>query len=287
MCAELQRAGYATAWDVLELTPWVSATSDRVWIWCVDTAPLPEDGSRIIPTVVLQGLPSKVKALAKEVQAQRRASPGCPVSHHLLHPSSPGWLHHIIPSHTTRSIGCGRAADAEETSWFEQAATVRRKWGRAGFMGADSHAWTEPPSGPAPLLRGLPQPVTPRIKEVVNLGFLWSCRQRGLSPLDSAARAAAAKDLIIDVSQNPSRSAWSHGLRRVCRKSAFYSYESDRKLVPYEALRIYGWSNPSLHGVSSSDAWDLIGETMALQTLAVAALSLVFTVGAHVDGLWA
>jgi hypothetical protein len=122
----------------------------------------------------------------------------------------------------------------------------------------DTNPWTHPARGPRPSLRGLPTPVSQRKYELLNLAFLWSAYQRNLSPISETLRANIAQDLILDLSQNPCRLPWTHGLKRFCRNSRPYSYSLDRMITPYEAFRIYGWLHPDLSSISTNEAWDLL-----------------------------
>ena len=103
---------------------------------------------------------------------------------------------------------------------------------------------------------------------MVELGFLWASKKLGLSPLSAEDRPRIAANLFVDTSQNPRRTPWSFGLHRLTRTSRIYSYELDRVISAFEAFRIYGWRHPCLEGLGAGEAWDLIGDSMALQTLA-------------------
>ena len=76
---------------------------------------------------------------------------------------------------------------------------------------------------------------------MIELGFLWGSLKLGLSPFND--RDEIAKNLFVDVSQNPSRHPWSFGLHRITRKRKIYSYAHDRVMSAFEAFRVYGWQN--------------------------------------------
>ena len=167
--------------------------------------------------------------------------------------------------------------------WEEEARALRERWRSQGFRHHNARPWTEVPLSP-PLLRGLPQ--TSRVAEVVELGFLWASKKSGLSPVSARDRPFIATNLFVDVSQNPSRNPWCYGLHRLTRTSQIYSYEYDRVISAFDAFRIYGWRSPCLEGLTTGEAWDLLGDSMALQTLAVPISGLVFGSGVYMPGLW-
>ena len=104
---------------------------------------------------------------------------------------------------------------------------------------------------------------------------MWSAKQRGIGVSSSADRCAAAQGLLCDTTQNPSRRPWSFNLQRLCRSSRPYSYQWDRRMLACEAFRAYGWESVTLDGLSEPQCWDLLGDSMALPTLAVAMISLL------------
>ncbi len=75
-------------------------------------------------------------------------------------------------------------------------------------------------------------------------------------------------------------------MHRFARSSKIYSYGQDRILSAFEAFRLYGWQDPRLEGLGPTDAWDLLGESMALQPLGVAVSALLIGAGPHIPGLW-
>ena len=127
----------------------------------------------------------------------------------------------------------------------------------------------------------------PREIETAELGFLWACRRAGVSPRHGSARREVARGLFVDVSQMPGRRPWRYGLRRATRNSKFYSYEHDRLITAEEVFKMYGWRAPRLEGLSHGKALDLLGDSMALPTLAVAAYALVLSAGDVMPGLFA
>ena len=293
-CEQLRGLGYSVAWGVLDLTPWIAANSTRVYIWCVDSmlesaGSLPAGGG---PAVVHTGPPlptlaERVKALAAATQTARTGMAREPLGSIFLRPSSTAWLNNVGIQGFAGDIPSGYLGeDDPDSAWARQAQVLRERWGRAGRPESGARSWTDPTVGSRPALRGVPVPVAPRRKEILNLWFLWACYQRAVSPADPAARSVAAHDLVADTSQNPSRHPWSHGLKRFCRSSRPYVYELDRELVPVEGFRAFGWRNASLNGLTPSASWDLLGDSMALQTLAVATTSLLYVVGSRLEGTW-
>ena len=93
-------------------------------------------------------------------------------------------------------------ADLVLSAWEREAQALRAHWHAQGFEHHGARAWTEVPVSP-PSLRGLSR--GDRVVEMVELGFLWASKKRGLSPLSPADRARIAENLFVDVSQNPHR----------------------------------------------------------------------------------
>ena len=209
----------------------------------------------------------------------RSKQPRVPIRDSLWVPGTLLWEQHVQPLFAL-SFGnvaqpfAGASTTAEKGwVWEEEARALRERWRSQGFRHHNARPWTEVPLSP-PLLRGLPQ--TSRVVEVVDLGFLWASKKSGLSPVSAQDRPFIATKLFVDVSQNPSRNPWCYGLHRLTRTSQIYSYEYDRVISAFEAFRIYGWRSPCLEGLTTGEAWDLLGDSMALQTLAVSISGLVF-----------
>ena len=216
-------------------------------------------------------------------------SPGYQTGYLLLVPGALLWEQHVQPLFAL-SFGnvaqpfAGASKTAEKGwVWEEEARALRERWRSQGFRHHNARPWTEVPLSP-PLLRGLPQ--TSRVAEVVELGFLWASKKSGLSPVSARDRPFIATNVFVDVSQNPSRNPWCYGLHRLARTSQIYSYEYDRAISAFEAFRIYGWRSPCLEGLTTGEAWDLVGDSMALQTLAVSISGLGFGSGVYMPGLW-
>ena len=261
-CQEARSIGYSVAWDLMDLAPWVVANSKRVYIWCIDAG---------------MGIPAEdAKTLAKKIQATRaNVGPPAPLSSCWISPMDLHMCEGIIVQE--RPCQPQLETDGEGSNWRRQAQEVRRAWAAKGReTWIHSQAWTAPAQGSPPLLRGLPQPVTQRRRELIDLGYLWSCCDLGLSPASAASRSRAAAGLIVDTSQNPDRQPWSRGLRRLCRTSRPYIYELNRGMHPLEGFRAFGWRIVSLQSVAPTAAtWDLLGDSMALQTLAVSLQALI------------
>ncbi len=259
-CQEARSIGYSVAWDLMDLAPWVGANSKRAYIWCIDSE---------------MALPATdAKTLAKEFQAMRaHGGPPAPLSSCWISPMEVNMYHGSFVE--VRPGPPQLEADGEGSNWKRQAPAARRAWAAKGRKDCHSQAWTTPAQGSPPLLHGLPQPVTNRQRELIDLGYLWSCCDLGLSPASAASRSRAAAGLIVDTSQNPDRHPWSRGLRRLCRASRPYIYELDRGMHPVEGFRAFGWRIVNLRSISSATAWDLVGDSMALQTLAVSLQALI------------
>ncbi|MCP4243351.1 MAG: hypothetical protein GY772_22570 [bacterium] len=273
-CAQLALEGYHAQWRVLPLDIWVDAHGSRVYIFAVD--------GRRAPATAVETMVDIVDTL----QAARQEEPPTAVRAFMLSPGTFLWgqhVEHLLVAPSTDSDAAQPAGNSEPCVCERQARFLRERWRRQGFEHHDTRAWTEVPYCP-PALRGLPR--SRRIMEVVELGYLWASQKRGRSPLSGQDRPLIAANLFVDVSQNPGRCPWSFGLHRLTRNSRIYSYEHDRILSPFEAFRVYGWRNPCLEGLAASEAWDLLGDSMALPTLAVAVSAVVLGAGPYMPGLW-
>ena len=269
-CHDLEAEGYHVGSRTLALTPWVDASSPRIFILAID--------GRSAPRAALTAALELVDAL----QAGRSEEPRVPVQDALLVPGTFLWEEHVQPILAARPIAAG-AAQRVDAVWAHEGQALRSFWGQQGFEHHDARFLTEV-SLNRPLLRGLGRSL--RNVELLELGYLWASQELGLSPMSEMDRPLIVTNLFVDVSQNPSRKPWSFGLRRLRPNSVIYSYEDDRVLSAFEAFRIYGWQNPCLEGQSNRIAWNLIGNSMALQTTAVCISGLVFGSGLHVPGLW-
>ena len=273
-CDDLKKIQYESAVVCLDLAAWTQASSERIFILCVDAA----EESVVVPRgLPLASIPSRAKEVAERMQKQVESMPTTPIQAFCATPGSEEWFEHVSMLETTADVD-EPSLEESERSWMRQATAIRARWAKRGLWHCDTNPWTDPPSGPRPSLRGLPTPVTPRKIEVLNLAFLWGAYHKGLSPVDETARATIAEGLIIDLSQNPSRHRWGYSFKRVCRRSRPYMYSIDRMITPYEGFRIYGWPPPDLSSITSSFAWDLLGDSVALPPFALAVMPLLYLV---------
>ena len=148
-----------------------------------------------------------------------------------------------------------------------------------------SQPWTAPPP-PARPPAGLLQ-MTAREAEILDLGFLWACQRAGADPNNPKVRNSVVEGLVADTSQNPERKPWGLGLPRLTRTCKPYLYSWARRIRPGEAFEAYGWRRPALHTLSDAECWDLLGDSMALPTLAAALVSLLGAAGEGLPGLFA
>ena len=276
-CLRLQAEGYHVGSRKLSVKAWTDAASTRFYIFALDVKRAPR-------TALTRAL-----EMVDALQAARGQRPPAPIQDALLVPGTWLWEQHVQPLVAPTVGGAaqpvGRACEPTEndSAWEQEAERLRSLWRSQGFEHHGARPWTEVPLNP-PLLRGLPRKA--RVAEVVELGFLWASKKLGLSPLSAQDRPSIVANLFVDVSQNPHRHPWSYGLHRLTRNSHIYSYEHDRAISAFEAFRIYGWRSPCLEGLTTSEAWDLIGDSMALQTLAVSIVALAFGAGEYMPGLW-
>ena len=264
LCADLRASNFHVRWMRLDLNPWVRANSARIYIFFVDG------------DVGLESTVSEATKLAQFIQDRRRQHAPVTLRSYCLSPSCQQW---IRESARLLENGESQAQGVAEGAWTKQASVLREKQGWQG------DPWTQPPPGVVrPQLRGCSK--TNRSKEITNLGFFWGAKNVGLDPSNAANRSLITKDLICDPTQNPCRNPWGTNLRRMTRVSRPYIYEKDRSMFPLEGYRAYGWQNPCLEGLTDDEAWDLLGDSMALQTLGVAVSALLCSLGERLPGVW-
>eukprot|EP00971_Amphidinium_carterae_P341708 6480659-Amphidinium_carterae.3 len=72
-------------------------------------------------------------------------------------------------------------------------------------------------------------------------------------------------DLLLDISQDGLRKAYSNAARSMCSNTSFYSFQADRMISPREHLHFLGWPQSSLklEGIGLAALRDLSGEAMA------------------------
>lgn len=161
--------------------------------------------------------------------------------------------------------------------WRADSVRVREKLLEAGCHHAMEHLW----SGAASL-GGLVGSV--RQRDVVDVCYLATCHRLSLNPalLETKAKVRLL-EMYCDVSQNVNRSPWSLGhIRCATTSSRSYSFEMDRLLTPEEVMMAYGWPRKVAEArtqVPAAAMDDLVGETMALQPLAVVMLATI--IAAH------
>lgn len=161
--------------------------------------------------------------------------------------------------------------------WRPDSVAVRERLSQDGCEYAMDHLW----SGSASL-GGLMCSL--RQLDVIDVCYLSVCHHLQLNPVLPETKETVRKlELYCDVSQNVNRSPWSvKRLRCVTTSSRHYSFTLDRLLVPEEAMIAYGWPPEVAEACTKVPATameDLVGETMALQTLGMVMVAMI--VAAH------
>jgi hypothetical protein len=205
--------------------------------------------------------------------SRRKAEPPSPLSSCRLLTASPAHLRLVI----ARQSRITQGEPDLGTRWRADSVAVREKLSAAGCLYAMDHLW----SGSASL-GGLVGSV--RQRDVVDVCYLSTCHRLQLNPVLLDTKATVRRlELYCDVSQNVNRSPWSIGyVRCATTSSRNYSFELDRLMVPEEMLMAYGWPRTVAEAhtqVPATAMDDLVGETMALQTLATVMLAMV--IAAH------
>jgi len=274
MCGDLRKLGYDVAWVLLSLGVWVQARSRRIFICGVDAS-------------LGTGFAESACSMARDLEARRGAEPPVPWSDFLFDRGSESWMLELghwpeceadAPSEVGHKRGNGDDAAELGAKWEQQAVEFRMRLRRAGRTFHDKRPWSQGPC--ARLLMGIPRPIPARKWELLDLGVLWAMDQTG-KEMDHCIN-----ELLCETTQNPSRTPWSFDLKRLCRHSRPYSYKHDRLLTPGELFGIYGWERPCLEHLSRTECCDLLGDSMALPTIAVAMASVIYTVGRGIPTLW-
>ena len=273
-CQKLRSEGYHVAWSLLDLDCWVQAHSTRIYIFAVSAD---IGGEEVV---------ARAQALAQATQRARAESSPDAWQSAILSPGTDAWVRRHLSEHEVAGRGVG---DNFGHKWEKQAEALREQWARARKPHWDSRPWTSPASSEvsAPQFRGLPRPVAARSLVLMDLAFLATAYKMGLDPQDGANRSTIVADLLVDLSQNPQRKPWGQKLRRATRGWRPYVFSLDRRLWPEEGFALYGWHPVNLSSLSGVDSWDLLGDSTALQTLAVATQALLMAAGPRVPGLWA
>eukprot|EP00435_Cladocopium_sp_Y103_P009938 s1246_g2.t1 len=122
-------------------------------------------------------------------------------------------------------------------------------------------------------LQGLPG--TDRVKEMIDLAYLCTEASLKAAGLPSSPDQVTAT-LSVDVSQNAARKAWG-SLRTLCTSSSIYLYGQDRAMLPIEGLRLMGFGTRASRagGLSDGEVVDLVGNCMAVPSVALAQLALL------------
>lgn len=293
MSAQLRQLGYAVEHTILDLRVWTEARSSRVFVFGVESG-------------LGEGLVHRAIGLAERWQEARSRSPPVPWTEALSRTGSEEWLEEqalwgssTVPPPSVLSGAQdvdGEACESlgEAAKWEQQAGRFRRQLAQRGRSYHDAQPWSKGCTGvgadahqQVPSLAGLPRPVPARKWELFDLGVLWALDQLDISELTATNVRMAVQNLMCETTQNPARGPFSFDVKRLCRRSRPYSYSHDRMLYPSEMFALYGWDKPVLRRLTRGECGDLIGDSMALQSVGAALLALICSVGLAIPGLWA
>ena len=144
--------------------------------------------------------------------------------------------------------------------WNTHSAVMRQKHS----LPKVSSPWTD--SSPTPCLRGLE--ASARMKDSLNVSF--SMERDRLAA--GTTTAQIVKDLFCDVSQGIQRKPW----KTFCASSCPYSYEHDRLVSGYGALRALGFPMACVtpDAYSARQVRDLAGEAFSLPNMSLVVYAL-------------
>ncbi len=247
---------------VLDLHPWVNFNRRRWWVLCVHRS------------LSSSNLALEAVALCRLLESARGRTPPVTWQSQLHAEDSYLWRQEILlPVRQTKK--CTK----ENAKWQSEAQGVRAQLREASFKSWAATPWTDRQ------LRGVPK--TDRVAELLQLGALVACVAHGKEEATPEAVEEATAGWTCDFSQSPARKPWRHGsLPSLCTSTELYSYSHDRAITAQELFRMMGWQVPvSLGSLPGHKVRDLLGEAMALQPHAVAAVGLLHVAGASVPGL--
>ena len=110
--------------------------------------------------------------------------------------------------------------------------------------------------------------VTERARDAIDLcNELWLARSKSQLPGSCSVSASTPPQnrLIIDLSQDASRSPWAERMRSRDKNSDFYSYQADRTVLGIEHWMCLGFPTEKLNvqGLTQHELKDVSGEAMA------------------------
>ncbi len=204
-------------------------------------------------------------------------------------PSHPSWPSDVLTplSQCNASQRHGSGDGEHERAWQRECEQLRAEWKNVGRVGWDAHPLQHA------ALWGIPSGQVVRAREILEVFLLSAAFLAGAAPQDELAMEQVRQALHCNFSQNPSwsnlRTPWT--LSTVCTSTRLYNYAQVRVWVPSEAMRAHGWDangcGPNVQGLTIAQGWDLVGESMALQSLGLAIWSLLLACGERLPELWA
>ncbi len=251
---------YHVRYHMLDLKTWVQASRPRLYLLL-----LRKD-------MFSQEIADSCCQIAREIEDHRKQTDAEPWVVHRLQPESPEYIMEVLGLHVNTQQTSGK----ENGTWKTLVEGQRADWVRRGHTILQS----SPLEGAS--LRGLG--ATIRQRSVLEASLIDFCLRHGLSDTEEAKQG-----LVYDVSQNPGFTKATKILPTICCGSLIYDFEMDRLLVPLELMRIMGWScDPT---ISTSDLragqlQELVGNLMALPSLAVALWSVLLAAGSEFPGTW-
>lgn len=250
---------------ILDMKHWVDIRRPRVFIWCLHK----EFGSEADLSRVLSSVDA---AVSKRASSQPESLEQYTYSVH-----STEWSSKVALELTTR--GARHTARSQQKKAYQKHTEQVRD-----FLRERQTPWAE--AQPLARARLLGLVGTDRQREVLNCVLLAHCYHTKLDPRDELQLAQAKVGLRWDISQNfpraKIRQMKTKTLGCACTSALIYSFEHDRLFRAEELLRVFGWQTANCDGISESHLMDLIGESQAMQPLAVALWSLILNVGGQV-----
>ena len=270
----------------LDLDTWVSIRRPRVYILMVrkDTT----DAARLARTAV---------CMAESLERERARDKPVLLSRFLIHPTSPDWLTHVSGFLSMASppsaVPKPKRWKGERPMWETDSETMREKWATLQQPGHSA----QPLKGAA--LQGVAAHQQAKVRTLGELVLINAAHVEEKHVEDAAAVEELKSGLFMDITQswtfqNKGRKRDVRSLKCLVTGSRVYSFEADRLVSPAELLRAHGWDfdgtagMPPLNlvGITNSQAHDLLGESMAVQSCSVALWSLLAATGEAMKDVW-
>ena len=110
----------------------------------------------------------------------------------------------------------------------------------------------------------------------------WRQRTEALSETQKWQRAC----ILMSVNKHQDAYGVESSWRALTTSSEVFAFDLLRGLHPIEHLRVLGWQNPNINGLSARQIRDLAGEAMAIPSVTLAVMCLLTSLPGFWKELW-